>query len=505
MNAIEEFERGTDAIESAVRLLVRRPSDVLPFYFIAAGAATVAQVPLLIAGAIAYLDLAARNRIEALLTELEAFEGEVGADPETGEPDLPPGLEEAILGLFTPTVVAAILFGVLGAVFAFVLARAIAGAGIVNAIYAVLCDEPPLTEGVRGFGRDWLAFLGVWVLRIFVLGIAGVVGFVGLGLVATGQPAAIAIGALLVLGTPVLAVLLYLPLAFAGQAIVVERTGAIRGVEHSTRFLFGRPTAVLLYVAVVLALGATVAVVTGILGVAGVSRLSALFTAFVALPFLDVFKTALYARRTVPDRPVPGLRERLRAGTRRSLGALARFLRTQPLATIAGLGTFAVGFWAGWAAIAPYGIQIEPAEDVAEIFGPFPVATFVDIAANNWLVAIAGSHAGLALGIPTIAVLLFNGALGGALAGVYEPIPFLALVAPHGIIEVPAIAVAGGVGFYLGYVAWKGIRGHWPAERVAETLAEAYWVLLGLLLPFVVAAFIEAFLTPRIGALVIGG
>ncbi|MFC7135767.1 stage II sporulation protein M [Halobaculum litoreum] len=125
------------------------------------------------------------------------------------------------------------------------------------------------------------------------------------------------------------------------------------------------------------------------------------------------------------------------------------------------------GIAVGYATTAPYGVTAEGPADVAGVFGAVAVGPFVTIAANNWVVSAGLAYGGLAFGLPAVSGLAFNGVLVGALAGVFDRTAFLALVAPHGVLELPVIAVAGGLGLHLGGVGWRAVRGETDAERVA--------------------------------------
>jgi len=102
------------------------------------------------------------------------------------------------------------------------------------------------------------------------------------------------------------------------------------------------------------------------------------------------------------------------------------------------------------------------------------------IAANNWLVSATAVFGGVALGVPTAVDMLLNGFIIGAVAGVVEPIVFLVLVASHGIIEVPAILIAGRLGLHVGWTVLGVFRGSRSSTELAGVLRLAYRVLLGL-------------------------
>jgi uncharacterized membrane protein SpoIIM required for sporulation len=119
---------------------------------------------------------------------------------------------------------------------------------------------------------------------------------------------------------------------------------------------------------------------------------------------------------------------------------------------------------------------------------------------NNIRVAFLAFAGGLTLGFGTIALLVYNGTLLGALAGITIQAGnfsvFVRYVAPHGLIELSCIAVSGAAGLQL---AWAVIDpGTLPrgaslraAARPAVTLA------LGTAPWLVVAGLTEGFVTPR--------
>lgn len=187
-------------------------------------------------------------------------------------------------------------------------------------------------------------------------------------------------------------------------------------------------------------------------------------------------------------------------GLRRCLG----FVPRHPIAVVVATLAFVVGGAGGWAVVAPSGIAVPPPGDVRGVFGAFPVSTFANIAANNWLVAVSGAFGGLAFAVPAATAAAFNGAVIGALAAAFDPRALVALVAPHGVIELPVLVVAWGMGLHLGAVGWRGVRGRADAATVARRLQTVASGLAGVAVLLVVASFVEAFLTPQIAALVLG-
>jgi uncharacterized membrane protein SpoIIM required for sporulation len=199
------------------------------------------------------------------------------------------------------------------------------------------------------------------------------------------------------------------------------------------------------------------------------------------------------------ERPT-GLRGAVRAG----VAELGGFVRHDWGYVVVAAAVLAAGVAGGWGATAGYGVRIGAPDDPATVFGVFPVGPFVNIAVNNWLVATSAGFSGLFAGLPTVGTLLFNGLLVGAVAGVVDPLVFAALVGPHGVVELPAIAVAGGVGLRLGHVGWGAWRGTRPRAAVVNEIGRTWRIVVGLAVVFVLAGFVEAFVTPQVAAVVLG-
>ncbi len=122
-----------------------------------------------------------------------------------------------------------------------------------------------------------------------------------------------------------------------------------------------------------------------------------------------------------------------------------------------------------------------------------------EIMTNNIRVAILAFAGGITLGILTVYVLIYNGILIGALAGLFwnysNSYAFWAYIVPHGIIELLAIFIAGGAGLLMGYkifVPGNFSRGY---QLKAQTVRSVQ-LLLGTIPLFVLAGIIEGFITP---------
>jgi uncharacterized membrane protein SpoIIM required for sporulation len=101
----------------------------------------------------------------------------------------------------------------------------------------------------------------------------------------------------------------------------------------------------------------------------------------------------------------------------------------------------------------------------------------------------------LMLPIVIIAYVAANlGAVGGPV-GLF----LLALVAPHGILEIPAIIIGGAAVVGLGATLTAPAQGKTLGEAMVINLARLVKVMLGVVAPlFFLAALVEVFITPQV-------
>jgi uncharacterized membrane protein SpoIIM required for sporulation len=123
------------------------------------------------------------------------------------------------------------------------------------------------------------------------------------------------------------------------------------------------------------------------------------------------------------------------------------------------------------------------------------------IMTNNIQVAFLAFSAGILFGLGTIYILFVNGMLVGSLSAVVSDADLATLsnlwgfIAPHGVIEIPAILLAGSAGLILGHAL---INPGQYNRRTALKLAgrRAFTIVLGVAAILVVAGIIEGFFSP---------
>lgn len=188
--------------------------------------------------------------------------------------------------------------------------------------------------------------------------------------------------------------------------------------------------------------------------------------------------------------------------------------RMLPSATLRAFGPYAMLAAAIFLAAAVVGAAVEVGNGSTHLVpvregGSEVVARSVGyFAAHNLPIALATAGGFLALGVPTVYLLGFNGLLvGSALWGAATalgPATALALVLPHGVLELPALWLAGGIAFRWVHAAWRVPRGDTSGPGAEALLARtlvAVGLVVGLL---VVAAVVEARVTVPLARALVG-
>ena len=141
--------------------------------------------------------------------------------------------------------------------------------------------------------------------------------------------------------------------------------------------------------------------------------------------------------------------------------------------------------------------------------GVFPPLTTVDIAVNNLVAMFVMLLGAVSLGLMTLFALLLNGLLIGAVVGIalqtLDPLVVLALLVPHGILEIPAFLVASAVGLRFARLTVRYVRGLEADLVTRRDIREAGWLVAVSALLIVVAAYIEANVTIALAERVAGG
>lgn len=128
--------------------------------------------------------------------------------------------------------------------------------------------------------------------------------------------------------------------------------------------------------------------------------------------------------------------------------------------------------------------------------------TFVAILRNNLLAITVTLFGAVSLGLLSAAVLVVNGLILGAVVQialrVTSALTVFVLVAPHGIIEIPAILIVAAIGLRFGHRTIRYVRGREEELVTWREIREAGILYAVAVLLIVVAAWIEAEVTLRL-------
>jgi uncharacterized membrane protein SpoIIM required for sporulation len=137
--------------------------------------------------------------------------------------------------------------------------------------------------------------------------------------------------------------------------------------------------------------------------------------------------------------------------------------------------------------------------DFRDYYSAHPAQSFAaQVWTNNALVAAMALFLGVTL-VGTLYVLWSNtanlGIVGGAMLGAGKPGVFFGLILPHGMLELSAVFIAGGIGLRTGW-AWVAPGALPRARALAHAGRTAAVVALGLAGVLLVSGVLEAFVTP---------
>jgi len=134
-----------------------------------------------------------------------------------------------------------------------------------------------------------------------------------------------------------------------------------------------------------------------------------------------------------------------------------------------------------------------------------PFGLFIFIFIKNATAGFLAVFLGIIFGIFPLLALFSNGAFLGVFAYFFfqktsSAAVFFAGILPHGAVEIPAFLFSAAIGFWLGTGTFR--RVFWGERKLGHKLRQAAELYFFVILPlFLLAAFIEAFVTPEILAI----
>jgi stage II sporulation protein M len=147
--------------------------------------------------------------------------------------------------------------------------------------------------------------------------------------------------------------------------------------------------------------------------------------------------------------------------------------------------------------------SVQVQQDLFDFIEPFidsnPFVLLGFIFVNNAVKSLLVIILGVLLGLPSVLFIFVNGYLIGSVIQIIHPQlgyhVLLAGLLPHGIIEIPAILLASGLGIHIGYTVLQHLAGQKSEVRV--TLMNGLMIYVRLILPaLLLASIIEVLVTP---------
>jgi len=174
------------------------------------------------------------------------------------------------------------------------------------------------------------------------------------------------------------------------------------------------------------------------------------------------------------------------------------------------LAIFVISIFAGFLATGNYSNEMQAYLEEMQAFfasmqSPTSWGTFLMIFRNNAEAMLMGVLMGVFAGIFSLTFLIANGFVIGVFIYLYYInglLPVLVMgVMPHGIIEIPAMLLSAAIGFRIGATTVGKIFRR-KGSLVYELGEGMKYAVLLIVPALMVAAFIEAYLTPYFIALV---
>jgi uncharacterized membrane protein SpoIIM required for sporulation len=129
----------------------------------------------------------------------------------------------------------------------------------------------------------------------------------------------------------------------------------------------------------------------------------------------------------------------------------------------------------------------------------FSPAASSRIMTNNITVSFTAFAMGITAGVGTVIAMFFNGLLIGVIGVACwlndMSLSLWSFVAPHGVLELPAIFIAGGAGFRLAQgILFPGMLSR--KDSLAKAGGEAVRLVMGVVPILIIAGSIEGFISP---------
>ncbi len=190
------------------------------------------------------------------------------------------------------------------------------------------------------------------------------------------------------------------------------------------------------------------------------------------------------------------------------------FWSTVLVFTVAFVGGFIIAYLPGWQLPLPQNGSLSDAASSFELLLSVPTQTgaLFFIVWQNARILLAALLLGMfsfgvgALIVTPLVYVVLGFVFGQVIQAGYNPSFLIAGIFTHGIVEIPVIILATASAVRLGAIITRPPQGYTVGQAWTMALGDALKIGVGLVLPgLIIAAFLEAFVTPVVVIAVMGG
>ena len=317
-------------------------------------------------------------------------------------------------------------------------------------------------------------------------------------------------GLLIFLASLIVYLVLFILTIFVPHEVVIGNKGALRAIIGSFKVARECLRQAIVYIilwSLTLFFAMIISAMLALIHISIFMLISFIVSALI-VPTLDIALTGVYLEWTgrrvklwdYPGR-ISSVFRRCIEDSLKEVVVFVKSLKNLPfivLSIILFMSFYALGFHLGSTYFAPLAEElVEPGKLNPILKEILPISLVLEIFFNNWEIAMISSLGGFFYIVPPLSVIV-NGLFLGLVTSRLQPIEFLVVVMPHGCLELTAfiLAVATGIKFSFTIMVKR--------TRIDDVLRETVLMAIGLVIPLIVAAFIEVFITPQLARLLLG-
>jgi len=314
----------------------------------------------------------------------------------------------------------------------------------------------------------------------------------------------------------VIYLVLFILTIFVPHEVIISNKKTLEAILGSFKIARKSIRQVVVYIILLILTFLCAALISGIFRLIHVSicTLISFIISMLVIPTLDIALTGVYLQwigQRIELWEYPGrISEFFKRYLKGSLKEVVNFIKSLEnlpfiiSAVILFMSFYALGLYLGGTYFAPLMRGIVrlrgscPGGSCEGFFrGALPLFLTLEIFFNNWKIAMISSLGGLFYVVPPLSTFV-SGLFLGLVASRLKLVEFLVLIMPHGCLELSAFVLSVAAGIKFSFITLAN------RSKISEALRETTLIAIGLAMPLIAAAFIEAFVTPQLAKLLLG-